>query len=196
MPCARSATCVAFIGPPGNSAKTVASLAALGNLPKAAPPNLRKSVGLRSPVFPIPITPRRTTLGPAGTGRSRVEFFLPVNRSAFAARSTSPVASPKAFRVAGPKFNPSSQNTKRTPFAGVRNGAKPSFKASVIEVLFRLILKNHGPLWPGLGTTAKATTDRNPGNFSNSPRIGPEKGPVWRWYSTPDDAQGDRKSIG
>src|SRR5262245_65271013 len=168
MPCARSATCVDFIDPPGNSAKTVASLAAFGNLPKATPPNLRKSVGLSSAVWPTPITTRRATFRPAGIGRSSVEFCLPVNRSTFAARSTTSAASPKAFRVAGPNFNPSSQNTIRTPFAGVANGAKPSFKASVIEILFRLILKNHDPLWPGLGATAKAPTGRNPGNFSNS----------------------------
>src|SRR5262245_22558336 len=36
--------------------------------------------------------------------------------------------------------------------------------------------KNHGPLWPGLGTTAKATTDRNLGNFSNSPVHWPRTG--------------------
>ncbi len=123
-----SATRSGLIPPPGRSAMIVASLAEDGILPITMPPNFTKSWGLRSRGLPTPTMIKRDTSRPAGATRLSADPFLPLNRSAAAARVIrSPVGS-SALRAAAPNFSPSSQNRTRTPFAGVENGAKPSFR--------------------------------------------------------------------
>src|SRR5512139_403114 len=121
------------MGPLGSSAKTLTSEVEFGSLPTARPPSLTKSFALNSDTFPTPMTTSRSVLSPAGKMRSKAELFLPVKRSAFAARDTRPAAAPNAFRVAGPYLRPSSQNTTTAPLPGILKGPKPSLRAPVIE---------------------------------------------------------------
>src|SRR6266851_2504330 len=124
-----SATRSGLIPPPGKSAMIVASLAEEGILPTATPPNFTKSRGSRSRGLPTPTMTKRDTSRPAGATRLSADPFLPLNRSAVAARvMRSPVGS-SALRAADPNFSPSSQNKTRTSLAGVENGVKPSFRA-------------------------------------------------------------------
>ena len=90
----------------------------------AAPPSLTKSCGLRSPALPTPTTTSRATLSPGGATISSADPFLPLKRSAAAARATRSPAGSSALRVAGPNLSPSSQNTTRTPLAGRGEGGK------------------------------------------------------------------------
>ena len=94
-----------------------------GTLPIAAPPSLTKSCGLSLPALPTPSTISRADRQPgrrddveraaalAGepVGRRRAPHQVPGRRQA-----------PCGSR--GPNFTPSSQNTMRTPLAGVANG--------------------------------------------------------------------------
>src|SRR5262245_8412991 len=112
----------------------VASLAAVGVLPIAVPPSLTKSCALRSRALPTPTTSKRGTARPAGATMSRAEPFLPLNRSAAAARAIrSPVGS-TIRRAADPNLGPSSQNKMRTPLGGTVSGANSSFRAPDMAV--------------------------------------------------------------
>src|SRR5262249_10997578 len=112
------------------------------------------------------MTASRDTSSPGGTARSRVEFFLPVKRSAFAARVIASAADPSALLVAAPKFKLSSQNTTRTPLVGVANGLKPSLRASVIDRRSFFLAVGLGggvsaPLLRAAKPSAKPPTDQN-----------------------------------
>src|SRR5262245_30592228 len=112
----------------------VASLAAVGVLPIAVPPSVTKSCALRSRALPTPTTSKRGTARPAGATMSRAEPFLPLNRSAAAARAIrSPVGS-TIRRAADPNLSPSSQNKMRTPLGGTVSGANSSFRAPDMAV--------------------------------------------------------------
>src|SRR5262249_19369750 len=71
---------------------------------------------------------RRDASSPAGATRSSSDPFLPLNRSAVAARLTRSPVGPSARRAADPNLTPSSQNRTRTPLAGAARGANSSFK--------------------------------------------------------------------
>src|SRR5499433_3451891 len=71
---------------------------------------------------------RRDASSPAGATRSSTDPFLPLNRSAVAARLTRSPLGPSARRAADPNLTPSSQNKTRTPLAGAVKGANSSFK--------------------------------------------------------------------
>src|SRR5262249_43698153 len=64
----------------------------------------------------------------AGATRSSTDPFLPLNRSAVAARLTRSPVGPSARRAADPNLTPSSQNRTRTPLAGAARGANSSFR--------------------------------------------------------------------
>src|SRR5476651_920992 len=152
------------MGPFGNSANTTASAALFGSRPMAKPPSLRKSFGVRSAIFPAPITTRRATFSPSGTASSSDLPLLPAKRSALAALATRPAADPSALVVAGPNLSPSSQNTMRTPvaptLAGAEKGPKPSFRASVIgRDPYQGDFKAR-PIWRGHTPSAKPQIDR------------------------------------
>src|SRR5215831_15436068 len=116
------------MAPPARSAMRVASLAAAGILPMAIPPSLTKSSALRLRALPTPTMTRRDASSPAGATRSSSDPFLPLNRSAVAARLTRSPVGPSARRAADPNLTPSSQNRTRTPLAGAARGANSSFK--------------------------------------------------------------------
>src|SRR5262249_12742046 len=71
---------------------------------------------------------RRDASSPAGATRSSSDPFLPLNRSAVAARLTRSPVGPSARRAADPNLTPSSQNRTRTPLAGAARGANSSSK--------------------------------------------------------------------
>ena len=99
----------------------------------AMPPSLTKSWALSSRALPTPTTIRRDTPSPGGAMMSSADPFLPLNRSAAAARVTrSPVGS-IALRAADPNLSPSSQNRTRTPLADAEKGANPSLRAPDIR---------------------------------------------------------------
>src|SRR5436190_12024946 len=124
------------LGPlPGRSARIVASAADDGTLPMATPPSFTKSLDLRSRTLPAPTTTSRETSSPAGATMSRVEAFLPLNRSAEAARVTRSPVGASALRAADPNLSPSSQNTMRTPLAGAENGVNSSFRVADMRFL-------------------------------------------------------------
>ena len=94
----------------------------------AMPPSLTKSWALRSRALPTPTMTRRDRSSPGGATRSSAEPFLPLNRSAAAARPTRSPVGPSARRAAEPNLTPSSQNRTRTPLAGAATGANSSFR--------------------------------------------------------------------
>ena len=106
-------------GPEPNSAKIVASAAAAGTLPIATPPSLTMSCDLSSLSLPVPTTTSRGRLRPAGATMSRVDPFLPVKRSAAAARRTSCSTGAKRLAGGGAEFEifPAEHN-KNTAHAG------------------------------------------------------------------------------
>ena len=137
MPEAIAAAESAGIAPSGSSAMMVTdSLAAL-SLPAVTPPNLRKSFSLMADGLPAPITISRCALIPSGAGISSADPLLPLNWLAAAARVNISAAFPNAFRVCGPNFSASSQNTTRTPRDGAENGTKPTLTASDISKLLQ-----------------------------------------------------------
>ena len=75
----------------------VACVADFGTFPLAMPPSLVMSRSLRSLSLPVPTTTRRGTLRPAGAMMSSVDPFLPVKRSAAAARRTRSPSGERAF---------------------------------------------------------------------------------------------------
>ena len=79
--------------------------------------------------MPTPTITSRDTSSPAGATMSSALPFLPLKRSAAAARVHQVAGRlEQALRAAGPNFSPSSQNRMRTPLAGVENGANPSLQ--------------------------------------------------------------------
>src|SRR5262249_40239463 len=113
---------------------------------------------------------------PVGRISSSAEFFLPAKRSDLAARLTRSAAGPRALRVAGPSFNPSSQNTTSTPFAGAAKPPKASLRASVI---------GRGSLWSEMrtegsprpyGAGPRAVQSPKNGNSGLFSRSGPQDG--------------------
>src|SRR5215813_9567363 len=77
---------------------------------------------------------RRDASSPAGATRSSTDPFLPLNRSAVAARLTRSPVGPSARRAADPNLTPSSQNRTRTPLAGAARGANSSFRRPGMSV--------------------------------------------------------------
>ena len=67
------------MAPAGSSAKTAASLAEVGSLPVATPPNLMKSFGFKLAVLTQTDHDEARSLEPSGTTNSNVAFFLPLN---------------------------------------------------------------------------------------------------------------------
>src|SRR5262249_29337564 len=104
--------------------------------------------------------------------RSSVEFLLPVKRSALAARATRSAVDPKAFRVAGPNFNPLLQNTTSTPLAGVVNGPKPSFRAASVINKGSFSAQGQDALWRALRLAAKPNWPESELFPQGSPKIG------------------------
>ena len=112
------------------------------------PPSLVMSRSLRSLSLPVPTTTRRGTLRPEGAMMSSVDPFLPVKRSAAAARRTRSPDGSSARRVAGPNFKLSPQNVTRTPRSR-SNGVKPSFKASDMRQSFSSDTGRRALPWTG-----------------------------------------------
>src|SRR6516165_8215691 len=100
----------------------------------ATPPSLTKSLGLRSPALPVPTTTRRPTSSPAGARISRADPFLPLNCSASAALVTRSPLAARSRRPLDLKLSPSSQNTTRTPLAGLENGTNSSLRAPAMVI--------------------------------------------------------------
>src|SRR5215470_13850866 len=105
-----------------------------GTLPMATPPSLTKSLALRSPVLPAPTTTKRATSSPAGARISSADPFLPLNCSASAARVTRSPLGARILWALDPKLSPSSQNTTRTPLAGLEKGTNSSLRAPAMVI--------------------------------------------------------------
>src|SRR6185436_20230533 len=138
----------------------VASPAAAGILPMTAPPSLTKSLVLRSRALPTPTTTSRVASSPRGATISSAVPFLPLNRSAAAARVTRSPVGLMARIAAGPNLSPSSQNSTRTPLAGVARGANSSLRAPDIGM---------GPLDRVQQTGGLARRPADPGRLANAP---------------------------
>src|SRR5262245_44166266 len=168
-----SAALSGFSAPPGRSAMMVTSVAADGTLPSATPPSFTKSFFPRSRTFPTPTTTRRETSSPEGATMSSVAPFLPLNRSAAAARSMRSPAESSTLRVADPNLSPSSQNTTRTPWVGVENGANSSFTE------------------PGMGGGPVDRRHAAECRYGvKSPRLGDRYGLPWRLVQSPQLQRG------
>src|SRR5262245_66111024 len=84
---------------------------------------------------------RRDASSPAGATRSSTDPFLPLNRSAAAARLTRSPVGASARRAADPNLTPSSQNRTRTPLAGASRGANSSFRRPGMRPLLSIRYK-------------------------------------------------------
>ena len=82
----------------------VASDAEAGILPMVTPPSLVQASPLSSLALPTPTTTRRDTSSPVGATMSKAAPFLPLNRSAAAARSTRSPAEFDDFSRGRPEF--------------------------------------------------------------------------------------------